>query len=103
MRQFCVKITAIFVLRHHRPKGSINAFASRVRSTGGQHQDQGDKVGAYQSLEERLVFEPYTKEARTQTFDWIAPDGIFAETGMGRVATRRGRAVLAHRIAPRAR
>ncbi len=32
---------------------------------------------------ERLVFEPYTKEAHDQTFDWIARHGIFAETGPG--------------------
>jgi hypothetical protein len=32
---------------------------------------------------ERLVFEPYTREAHTQTFDWIARHGIFAEGGMG--------------------
>jgi len=32
---------------------------------------------------ERLVFEPYTKEAREETFAWIAHHGIFAETGMG--------------------
>ena len=32
---------------------------------------------------ERLVFEPYTREAYGETFDWIARHGIFAETGMG--------------------
>jgi hypothetical protein len=32
---------------------------------------------------ERLVFEPYTKEAHNETFDWIARHGIFADTGMG--------------------
>ena len=32
---------------------------------------------------ERLVFEPYTKEAHNETFDWIARRGIFADTGMG--------------------
>jgi hypothetical protein len=32
---------------------------------------------------ERLVFEPYTKEAHTATVDWIARHGIFAEGGMG--------------------
>src|SRR5271166_1457843 len=32
---------------------------------------------------ERLVFEPYTKEAHTETVDWIARHGIFAEGGMG--------------------
>jgi hypothetical protein len=32
---------------------------------------------------ERLVFEPYTKEAHGETFDWIARHGIFAEGGMG--------------------
>ena len=32
---------------------------------------------------ERLVFEPYTREARDETFSWIARHGIFAETGMG--------------------
>ena len=32
---------------------------------------------------ERLVFEPYTKEAHAQTFDWITRHGIFAEGGMG--------------------
>jgi hypothetical protein len=32
---------------------------------------------------ERLVFEPYTKEAHAQTFDWITSHGIFAEGGMG--------------------
>jgi hypothetical protein len=32
---------------------------------------------------ERLVFEPYTKEAHSQTFDWIARHGIFAEGAMG--------------------
>jgi hypothetical protein len=29
------------------------------------------------------VFEPYTKEARTQTFDWITRHGIFPEGAMG--------------------
>ncbi len=32
---------------------------------------------------ERLVFEPYTKEAHAQTRAWIAQHNIFAETGMG--------------------
>jgi hypothetical protein len=32
---------------------------------------------------ERLVFEPYTKQAHDETFDWIARHGIFAEGGMG--------------------
>ena len=32
---------------------------------------------------ERLVFEPYTKEAREETFAWIKSHGIFAETGLG--------------------
>ena len=32
---------------------------------------------------ERLVFEPYTREAHAETFDWIARHGIFAEGGMG--------------------
>ena len=32
---------------------------------------------------ERLVFEPYTKEAHDETFDWIAKHGIFADGGMG--------------------
>jgi hypothetical protein len=32
---------------------------------------------------ERLVFEPYTKEAHAQTRAWIARHNIFAETGMG--------------------
>ena len=32
---------------------------------------------------ERLVFEPYTKEAHTETFDWITRHGIFAEGAMG--------------------
>jgi hypothetical protein len=32
---------------------------------------------------ERLVFEPYTKEAHAETVDWIARHGIFAEGGMG--------------------
>ena len=32
---------------------------------------------------ERLVFEPYTKEAGDETFAWIARPGIFAETGRG--------------------
>lgn len=32
---------------------------------------------------ERLVFEPYTKEAHAQTRAWIAQHGIFADTGMG--------------------
>ena len=32
---------------------------------------------------ERLVFEPYTKAAHDETFDWIARHGIFAEGGMG--------------------
>jgi len=32
---------------------------------------------------ERLVFEPNTKEAHDETFDWIARHGIFAESGMG--------------------
>jgi hypothetical protein len=30
-----------------------------------------------------LVFEPYTKEAHAETFEWIARHGIFAEGGMG--------------------
>ena len=33
---------------------------------------------------ERLVFEPYTKEAHNETFEWIARHGIFSGTGMGR-------------------
>jgi hypothetical protein len=32
---------------------------------------------------ERLVFEPYAKEAHAQTSDWIARHGISAEGGMG--------------------
>jgi ABC-type nitrate/sulfonate/bicarbonate transport system substrate-binding protein len=32
---------------------------------------------------ERLVFEPYTKQAHDVTFDWIARHGIFAEGDMG--------------------
>jgi hypothetical protein len=32
---------------------------------------------------ERLVFEPYTKEAHDETFEWITRHGIFAEGGMG--------------------
>ena len=32
---------------------------------------------------ERLVFEPYTKEAHDETFDWITRRGIFAEGEMG--------------------
>jgi ABC-type nitrate/sulfonate/bicarbonate transport system substrate-binding protein len=32
---------------------------------------------------ERLVFEPYTREAFDDTFKWIADHGIFADTGMG--------------------
>ena len=32
---------------------------------------------------ERLVFEPYTREAHTETFAWITRHGIFAETGLG--------------------
>jgi len=32
---------------------------------------------------ERLVFEPYTKEAHDETFAWIARHGIFHEGGMG--------------------
>jgi hypothetical protein len=32
---------------------------------------------------ERLVFEPYTKEAHAETFDWITRHGIFAEGGIG--------------------
>lgn len=32
---------------------------------------------------ERLVFEPYTKEAHSETFAWIRSHGIFAETSMG--------------------
>jgi hypothetical protein len=33
---------------------------------------------------ERLVFEPYTKEAHDETFEWIAQRGIFAKDDMGR-------------------
>jgi NMT1/THI5 like len=33
---------------------------------------------------ERLVFEPYTKEAHDETFEWIAQHGIFAKDDMGR-------------------
>lgn len=33
---------------------------------------------------ERLMFEPYTKEAHAETFDWIARHCIFAEGGLGR-------------------
>jgi len=29
------------------------------------------------------VFEPYTKEAHDETFEWIARHGIFAEGGIG--------------------
>jgi hypothetical protein len=32
---------------------------------------------------ERLVFEPYTREAHTETRAWIARHGIFADTGIG--------------------
>jgi hypothetical protein len=32
---------------------------------------------------ERLVFEPYTREAHAETVAWIAAHGIFADTGMG--------------------
>jgi hypothetical protein len=32
---------------------------------------------------ERIVFEPYTREAFDETFRWIAERGIFAEGGMG--------------------
>jgi hypothetical protein len=32
---------------------------------------------------ERLVFEPYTKEAHNETVEWIARRGIFADTGIG--------------------
>ena len=32
---------------------------------------------------ERLVFEPYTKEAHAQTRAWIAQHNIFADTGLG--------------------
>jgi hypothetical protein len=32
---------------------------------------------------ERLVFEPYTKEAHDETFEWIARHGIFRESEMG--------------------
>ncbi|HEU0155465.1 MAG TPA: hypothetical protein VFQ82_05290 [Stellaceae bacterium] len=32
---------------------------------------------------ERLVFEPYTREAHAETRAWIARHGIFADTGMG--------------------
>jgi hypothetical protein len=34
-------------------------------------------------LGERLVFEPYTKVAREETFDWISRQGIFAAGAMG--------------------
>jgi hypothetical protein len=32
---------------------------------------------------ERIVFEPYTKEAFAQSFHWIAERGIFPEGTMG--------------------
>jgi hypothetical protein len=32
---------------------------------------------------ERIVFEPYSKEAFEQSFDWIAKHKIFADDGMG--------------------
>ena len=32
---------------------------------------------------ERIVFEPYSKEAFEQSFDWIAKHKIFADGGMG--------------------
>jgi hypothetical protein len=32
---------------------------------------------------ERIVFEPYTREAFDETFRWIAEHGIFAEGGLG--------------------
>src|SRR5204863_2087530 len=31
---------------------------------------------------ERLVFEPYTKQAHAETFAWIARHGIFADGGL---------------------
>ena len=34
-------------------------------------------------LGERLVFEPYTKQAHAETFDWLTRHGIFAERAMG--------------------
>ena len=37
---------------------------------------------------ERLAFEPSTKEADAQTFDWIARHGIFAEGGWPMDATK---------------
>ena len=40
---------------------------------------------------ERLVFEPYTKEAHAQTRDWIAQHGIFAEHRHGLGQLRRFR------------
>jgi hypothetical protein len=39
---------------------------------------------------ERLVFEPYTKEAHAQTFEWIAHHGVFAKAAWATVATRFG-------------
>ena len=42
---------------------------------------------------ERLVFEPYTKEAHDETFDWITRHGIFAEGGYGPRPLRRFGAV----------
>jgi ABC-type nitrate/sulfonate/bicarbonate transport system substrate-binding protein len=32
---------------------------------------------------ERLIFEPYTKDAYERTFKWVADHGIFADSGMG--------------------
>jgi hypothetical protein len=32
---------------------------------------------------ERLVFEPYTREAHAETTAWITHHNIFAETAMG--------------------
>jgi hypothetical protein len=31
-----------------------------------------------------VLFEPYTKEAHAQTFDWTTRHGIFSEGAMGR-------------------
>jgi hypothetical protein len=35
---------------------------------------------------ERLVSEPYTKEAHAETFDWITRHGIFAESALGHLS-----------------
>jgi hypothetical protein len=84
-------------------EGLQYAFRNQLAATPtGRIHDLGDKIGAYQTFErgrdsdiscachwrrwgpgERIVFEPYTREAFAESREWIAAHGIFMPAEMG--------------------